>query len=357
MFKSGKFVAGLGIGILCLLLVAATFAFTLPTAHPAAQAAPAAQATPAPGLTSTPSKSAAGPTKLAGTAPKPGVIDTSTYQAAFNKAFAAKLGVSEDALNSAFAAAITETTGQMVKDGALDANVAAKLQAASAKGPGGALPIIGPNQPVNKSGDPVADSITNPKALFVGVFPDIAPLLKLRADDLTARFQDGQSLRELAAASNVDLQTLENAILASFKKQLDAAVKAGKITQAQADDALKAATPLVGNFLDAASDPVGVAVKVLFNSDATWQATAQLVNLPVNTLKDRVKQGQSILQIAQTQKVAEAKLRQTLQAAMQDQLGDLVKSGKFTADQSATIAPAIPKIVEEFINSPEGKSK
>src|SRR5690242_5374297 len=133
MFKSGKIVAGLGIGLVCLLLVAATFAFTLPTAQPPAQAAPAAQATAVPGPTATPAQSG----KPAGPVEKTDVRPAGKYQAAFNQAFAAKLGVSEEKLNSAFAAAITETTGQMVKDGALDANGAAKLQTITANGPGG----------------------------------------------------------------------------------------------------------------------------------------------------------------------------------------------------------------------------
>lgn len=360
MFKSGKFVAGLGIGAVCLLLVAATFAFTLPTAHPPAQAAPAAQATPAPGATptATPAKSEADATKTAGTPVKPVVNDTGQYQGAFNKAFAAKLGVSEETLNSAFAAAIAETTAQMVKDGALDANGAAKLKAASANGPGSVLPLIGQNSGGDKGASPdKADLASNPKVLFQGSFADIAPIFKLSVEELNNRLQSGQSLRELAAASNVDLQTLKNAIQASFKNQLDAMVKAGKVTQAQADDALKAATSLIDNFLDAAQDPADTAIKSLFNSDATWQAAAQLLNLPVNTLKDQVKQGQSVLQIAQAQKVDEAKLRETMLASMQTQLDNLVKSGKLTADQSAKVSPALPKVVDAFISDKHAKGK
>ena len=360
MFKSGKFVAGLGIGLLCLVLVAATFAFTLTPANPAVQAAPAAQATPAPGPTPTltPAKSEVAATKAAAPPGKTGVQDTSQYQAAFNKAFAAKLGVSEETLNSAFAAAIAETTGQMVKDGALDANVAAKLQAVSANGPGGVLPIVSPNKPSNKGQDAnKADPVSNPKVLFQGAFPDIASLFKLSVDELNARMRGGQSLRELAAASNVDVPTLKNTMQASFKNQLDAAVKAGKITQAQADDALKTATSYMDSFLDATPNPADMSIKLLYNSDATWQSAAQLLNLPVNTLKDRVSQGQTVLQIAQAQKVDEAKLRETLQASLQAQLDNLVKSGKLTADQSAKISPALPKVVDAFINDKQAKSK
>jgi hypothetical protein len=357
MFKSGKIVAGLGIGLVCLLLVAATFAFTLPTAQPPAQAAPAAQATAVPGPTATPAKSEVDPTKAAGPVVKTDVQPSGKYQAAFNQAFAAKLGVSEEKLNSAFAAAITETTGQMVKDGALDANGAAKLQTITANGPGAVLPLIGQNNDGGKDGVNKSEQVANPKALFQNAFPDIAPLFKLSVADLDARLQNGQSLRDLAAASNVDLQTLKNTIQASAKTQLDAAVKAGTITQAQADDALKTMGPFVESFLDATQDPADTAIKALFNSDATWQSAAQLLNVPVNTLKDRVKQGQSVLEIAQAQKVDEAKLRETVQASLQAQLDDLVKSGKLSADQSAKISPDLPKIVDAFITDKQAKTK
>lgn len=355
MFKSGKFVASFGIGIVCLLLVAATFAFTLTPAQPAAQAAPVAQVTPT-AAPAKPDPTKADPTKPPSDQGKAASPDD-TYQTLFNKTFAAKLGVSEDVMKTAFAAALAETTAQMVKDGILDSNQAAKLQGLGAQGPGTLLPSVMPDNAARKGKDVTDNQATNPKLLLINSLPAIAPMLKLSADDLSSRLQDGQSLNELAVAANVDLQTLKTAILASIKSQLDDAVKAGKLTQADADEANKTAGSFVDNFVNASPNPVDKAIKKLFDSDTTWQAAAKFLNLPVNTLQDRVKQGQSILQIAQDQKLDEAKLREAIQASLQSQLDALVRGGQVTADQSAEITSALPKITDGFITQTQTKTK
>jgi uncharacterized protein YidB (DUF937 family) len=361
MFKSGKFVASLGIGVVCLLLVAATFAFAMTPAQPPANAAPAAQATatPAPSKTE-PASPPQAATKAPGDQGKATSPDSAPdpYQALFNKTFAAKLGVSEDALNAAFTAALSDTTAQMVKDGKLDPNAAAKLQGLAGQGPGSFLPVGLSDNKAGARGSAVNNSLeTNPKLLLQNALPTIAPMLKLSPDELNAKLQDGQSLHDLAVAANVDPQTLETALMASFKSQLDAAVKAGKITQAQADDAAKTANSFVDGFVNAAGNPIDKNIKTLFNSDATWQAAAQALNLPVNTLRDRVDKGETVLQIAQAQQVNESQLREALQASLQSQVAALVKDGKVSADQSAQITAAFPKIVDGFVNQGGLKSK
>lgn len=349
-FKSGRFVAGLGIGVVCLVLVAATFAFAQTPAQPQAQAAPAAQVTP----TQAPAKPQDSPTPEAKTPASASASDPTAYQSLFNKTLAAKLGVSEEALNSAFAAALTETTAQMVKDGQLDANAQAKLQGIFAKGPGGLVLLVGAGDKAGNGSATADPPATNPKILLQNAFPVIAPMLKLSADDLLARLQNGQSLHDLAVAANVDPQTLETALLNSFKTQLDDAVKAGKITQAEADAALKTAPSFVDGFINAVPSSADKTIKTLFDSDATWQAAAQALNLPVDTLRDRVKQGQSVLQIAEAQKVDPAKVREALQSSFESQVAAWVKSGQLTADQAANVTPALPKVVDGFLNEKTG---
>ena len=68
-----------------------------------------------------------------------------------------------------------------------------------------------------------------------------AKALGLSSDALHMQIQSGKTLSEIAAAQKVDLKTVQVAAIAAYKTQLDAAVKAGKLTQAQADERLKAA--------------------------------------------------------------------------------------------------------------------
>jgi uncharacterized protein YidB (DUF937 family) len=55
-------------------------------------------------------------------------------------------------------------------------------------------------------------------------------------EELQQGINAGKSLVDLAAQHNVDAPTLKNMILQTFRSQLDAAVHAGNLPQAKADD-------------------------------------------------------------------------------------------------------------------------
>ena len=75
-----------------------------------------------------------------------------------------------------------------------------------------------------------------------------AKVLGLSSEALQTQLHSGKTLTEIATAQKVDLKSVQAAVLAAHKMQLDAAVKAGTLTQAQADEHLKAAqaNPNVG---------------------------------------------------------------------------------------------------------------
>jgi hypothetical protein len=365
MLKSGKFVAGIGAAVLCLVLVC-TFALTAPAANNApalaAQPAQAAQVTPTPANNAAPVKSEAAtpgattnPTKSADTGVK---ADNSQYLAAFNQTFATKLGVSKDALNTAFAAAVSDTADQLVKDGKIDANQAAKLKAAASKGPAGVLPLLADKADV--AGKAAGYSpFDNLKSLTPGALEAAAKLFNLSLDELNAKLQNGQSLADLAAAAKVDPQQVKDAMLASIKTQLDAAVKNGTITQTDSDNILKKTGAFVGDMMNSkfTVKPDGGVYERLMGSDTTWQTLAQLLKLPVNSLKDQAKAGHSVLEIARTQQVDEAKIREGLLASMRSQLENLVKDGTTTQAAADQTLKDIPNLVSKLIGGPEQTGK
>jgi len=69
-----------------------------------------------------------------------------------------------------------------------------------------------------------------------------AKYLGLTAAQLHTQLESGKTLAEIAKAQGKTVDGLEKALTAATKTKLDAAVKAGAITQAQADDLLKRAT-------------------------------------------------------------------------------------------------------------------
>ncbi len=67
----------------------------------------------------------------------------------------------------------------------------------------------------------------------------VAKLLGMTTSDIAAQRQAGESMVDIAAARGVDLATLVNTVIADRQAQLDSLVKAGRITQAQADKAIE----------------------------------------------------------------------------------------------------------------------
>lgn len=78
-----------------------------------------------------------------------------------------------------------------------------------------------------------------------------AKALTITTGELKTQLKAGKSIADVAAAKQIDLQTVKDAILAAVKNQLDTRVKAGKITQAQADTRYKKASDNIDKMVNA----------------------------------------------------------------------------------------------------------
>ncbi|HWG84853.1 MAG TPA: hypothetical protein VNT60_05170, partial [Deinococcales bacterium] len=65
-----------------------------------------------------------------------------------------------------------------------------------------------------------------------------AKALRMTATDLDAQLRNGQTVTDVAKARGVAAPKVKDAVAAAVKAQLDADVKAGRLTQAQADAAI-----------------------------------------------------------------------------------------------------------------------
>ncbi|HEX2916057.1 MAG TPA: hypothetical protein VH186_35170 [Chloroflexia bacterium] len=83
----------------------------------------------------------------------------------------------------------------------------------------------------------------------------IAKELKLSLAELESRLNAGQTISEIASAQNVDLNSLNKAVLNNIQTQLAQLVKDGKITQEQADQNLKEAPASIEKYFVIKQDP------------------------------------------------------------------------------------------------------
>lgn len=95
-----------------------------------------------------------------------------------------------------------------------------------------------------------SNNFANPKFMLIPALDEVAKLLNMSQNDLLNQLQNGKSMTDIAQAHGVDTQKIQQTILDSGKAQLDAAVSAGKLTQAQADTAYQSfANFVTANFM------------------------------------------------------------------------------------------------------------
>jgi hypothetical protein len=95
-------------------------------------------------------------------------------------------------------------------------------------GPGGRGMVGGPGMMRGVGG---AQAMLEPAAKALGI----------SSTELASQLRSGKTLEDIAKARNVDVKTVQAALLSALKTRLDAAVKAGQITQARADEMYKRA--------------------------------------------------------------------------------------------------------------------
>ncbi len=220
--------------IAALIVVAA--AQTGGRASAAGTAAVAAQAAATP---STGSGSTNGSTN-----PAPAQPQADTYYNLYLQNLATNLGVSQGKLTSGMTQAAKDTIAQAVKDGKLTQAQADQLDtqidnmAANGiygyngfgHGPGmGGPGMGGPGRDGFGPGAPISSTTMS------NVETAVASKLGLTVAQMHTDFQNGQTIADLAQAANVNLADIKTIIINTIKPDLDAAVKAGNMTQAQED--------------------------------------------------------------------------------------------------------------------------
>ncbi len=146
-------------------------------------------------------------------------------QGLFLDKLAAALNIQRSALDSAVTSAATSTVDEAVQQGTLTQAQADALKARIQAGDVGAL---WGGRGFGRGGEQVA-------GLKQAMLAAAAQTLSITPDELANQLRSGQTLAQLAQAHNTTEQAVIDAALAAAKTQLDQAVAAGTLTQAQAD--------------------------------------------------------------------------------------------------------------------------
>jgi len=182
---------------------------------------------------------------LVGTGTALAVSSTSNSGSPFWNDVARRLGVSPAKLHTAMQQALADRLNQLVKQGVLTRAQADAIlrHAREHDGPFGAPgwdgqrmgPPLFPRRGMRGhffAGPPVGPMHPGP---FGGVLQAASSYLDVPVATLLADVRAGKTLASVAQAQHKSVAGLEQAMIAAANKQLDAAVKAKRITQAQRD--------------------------------------------------------------------------------------------------------------------------
>jgi hypothetical protein len=139
--------------------------------------------------------------------------------------FAARLGVDEALLNSAFTAVVRDTVDEAARNGTLSKEQAADVRKAAQDGLRGFLSVIAPG-----------DGKGGVTSMPVSIEAAAASALGITEDQFKQELAAAKSFSELAPAHNMDPQQFQTALLNNCRAQLDAAMQRGTLTQTQADE-------------------------------------------------------------------------------------------------------------------------
>jgi uncharacterized protein YidB (DUF937 family) len=174
----------------------------------------------------------------------------------------------------------------------------ATLAATALSGGLGGVALLGPASAdsTNTAASSASGRAVATAAPCRGGLADLADVIGISTDDLRAALRDGQTLAELAEANGVDPQQVVDLLVANRTERLDAAVAAGSVDQATADER-KASLPdraagLVNGELErrAHRHPRRAAVV---------RTAAEAIGIDADELRAALRDGQTVAQVAE----------------------------------------------------------
>jgi hypothetical protein len=181
-----------------------------------------------------------------------------------------------------------------------------------------------------------------------------AKYLGLNEADLRTKLRDGQSLGDVAKAQSKDVAGLKTAILDAAKADLDKAVADKKLTQSQADDISNGLKAHIDDIVDANvklrfGGPGGRGMGFGFGADTA--AAAKYLGLDKSALRDKLRAGQSLADVAKAQSKDVQGLEDAIVASQKARLDQAVSDKKLTQTQADGVLSKLKSRVDDLVNA------
>ena len=262
-----------------------------------------------------------------------------------------QLGVQPSELTDALKQALKNRVDDLVQEGVLadEAGDAIKERIDSTEFPLLATPLLLPKHGFGLRG-------FGPGLFFhhaASLLDDAASYLGLTEAELRTKLRNGNSLADIATEQGKSVDGLVDALVAAEKKQLGAAVKAGKLTDAQRDrietnledrvtDAVNAELPSFGfKFGPGAFLP---------SRGSHLDAAASYLGVTESELQADLREGKSLADVAKEEGKSVDGLVDALVAAEKKELDEAVQDGRLTDTQRDKLASTLEERVTDLVN-------
>ena len=173
-------------------------------------------------------------------------------------------------------------------------------------------------------------------------------------------------LNDLATRLHVSRDQLNSALKGAFKDRLDAAVKAGQITQSEADNIKKkveqnGVVPGLGGapFLGKGPGPGPGGPHFGFKGfgigiGAAADDVAKYLGLTTAQLRDQIASGKSLADVAKAQNKSLDGLKNEIKSAAKKQLDQAVSDKKLTQEQENSLLDKLNSNLDDLVNAKPG---
>jgi hypothetical protein len=183
---------------------------------------------------------------------------------------------------------------------------------------------------------------------------NLASILGVTSQTLKSDLEQGHSLAQIAEAKGSSEQILIQDIESAERTKLDSAVQSSKLTATQEQTILSKMNDGITKFVEQAG---GFPKREGFGGKAGIAGLSDIVSIlgiDKATLQADLKNGESILEIAQSKDISEQTLASDLENKLKTKLDTSVKAGKLTQVQEDTMLQKFSTNIENVLNHKGG---
>jgi ribosomal protein S20 len=178
-----------------------------------------------------------------------------------------------------------------------------------------------------------------------------AQALNLSEEDLRERLRDGKTLAQVAQEQNVDVQTVIDAMVAEATARIDEEVQEGDLTADEANERKANLEERITRLVNEGPQrPSGPGPGGPRGHGPKLDAAAQALGISAEDLREQLRDGKTIAQVAQERNVNVQTVIDSMVAEANARIDQKVQEGDLTAEEANEKKADLEERITELVN-------